>query len=135
MCLVTGLFVLLSLSLGLAEVGIILQPFLNLGYGYLVARNRNSHFRWADAMVIISASGTVLFIVVSLTLVSATTLGPLMGPLGGLISVFYIPYKVLNIFPKGGRNENPSFAEDLKNIIDERTRGEKFGESIRGKKD
>ncbi len=86
-------------------------------------------------MVIISASGTVLFIVVSLTLVSATTLGPLMGPLGGLISVFYIPYKVLNIFPKGGRNENPSFAEDLKNIIDERTRGEKFGESIRGKKD
>lgn len=120
MCLTIGLFVLVSFGLGLFEIGLIVQPLLNLGFGYLAARNRNCGFRWADAMQIIMASGTVLVITVTITLASATTLGLFMGLINAVISVFYIPYKVFDIFPKGGRNENPGLMEDLKNIVDER---------------
>ena len=120
MCLIIGLFVLISLGLGIIEVGLIAQPLLNIGFGYLAARQRNCGFRWADAMQIIMASGTVLVITVTITLASAASLGMFIGLINAVISIFYIPYKVFNIFPKGGRNENPSLAEDLKNIIDER---------------
>lgn len=120
MCLTMVLFVLVSLGLGLIEIGLIVQPLLNIGFGYLAARQRNCGFRWADAMQIILASGTVLVVTVTITLASATTLGLFMGLINAVISVIYIPYKVFGIFPKGGRNENPSLVEDLKNIIDEK---------------
>lgn len=120
MCLTIVLFVLVSLGLGLIEIGLIIQPLLNIGFGYLAARQRNCGFRWADAMQIILASGTVLVVTVTITLASATTLGLFMGLINAVISVIYIPYKVFGIFPKGGRNENPSLVEDLKNIIDEK---------------
>lgn len=120
MCLTIVLFVLVSLGLGLIEIGLIVQPLLNIGFGYLAARQRNCGFRWADAMQIILASGTVLVVTVTITLASATTLGLFMGLINAVISVIYIPYKVFGIFPKGGRNENPSLVEDLKNIIDEK---------------
>ncbi|MCK6582371.1 MAG: hypothetical protein L6Q49_04640 [Anaerolineales bacterium] len=120
MCLTIVLFVLVSLGLGLIEIGLIVQPLLNIGFGYLAARQRNCGFRWADAMQIIMASGTVLVITVTITLASATTLGLFIGLINAVISVIYIPYKVFSIFPKGGRNENPSLVEDLKNIIDEK---------------
>lgn len=120
MCLTIVLFVLVSLGLGLIEIGLIVQPLLNIGFGYLAARQRNCGFRWADAMQIILASGTVLVVTVTITLASATTLGLFMGLINAVISVIYIPYKVFGIFPKGGRNENPSLVEDLKNIIEEK---------------
>ena len=120
MCLTISLFVLVSLGLGLFEVGLVVQPFLNIGFGYLVARQRSCDFRWADVMQIIMASGTILFIAVAITLASVMSLGALIGLINAIISVFYIPYKVFGIFPKGGRSENPSLAEDIKNIIDER---------------
>ncbi len=135
MCLVTGLFVVISLFLGTVEIGLIAQPLLNIGYGYFVARDHKCQFRWPDAMMIIMASGTVLLIVVSLTLISATVLGPLMGLINAVISVVYIPYRAFIIFPKGGRAEKPSFVEDVKNILDERMKGEKAGKSILGSKD
>lgn len=124
MCLPIGLFILVSLGLGLVEIGLIVQPLLNIGFGYFVARQRNCGFRWVDAMQIIMASGTVLVITVAVTFASATALGPLMGLINAAISAFYIPYKVFGIFPKGGRNENPSLMEDLKNIIDERKKSQ-----------
>lgn len=120
MCLTISLFVLVSLGLGLFEVGLLIQPLLNIGFGYLVARQRSCDFRWADVMQIIMASGTILFIAVSITLASVMSLGAFIGLINAIISVFYIPYKVFGIFPKGGRSENPSLAEDIKNIIDER---------------
>ena len=120
MCLTIGSFVIISLFLGAIEIGLFVQPFLNIGFGYLAARQRNCGFRWADALQIIMASGTVLVFTVTITLVSAVTLGPLMGLINAVASVFYIPYKVFGMFPKGGRNENPSLMEDLKNIIDEK---------------
>lgn len=120
MCLTIGLFALVSLILGTFEIGLLAQPLLNIGFGYLVARQRNCTFRWADSMQIIMATGTVLFVSVMITMASVLTLGPLIGLINGAISIFYIPFKVFGMFPKGGRNENPSLAEDLKNIIDER---------------
>ncbi len=71
-------------------------------------------------MQITMASGTVLVISVTITLASAASLGLLTGLINAVISVFYIPYKVFSIFPKGGRNENPGLVEDLKSIVDER---------------
>lgn len=120
MCLLLGLFVTISLVLGAFEIGLIIQPLLNMGLGFYVAHNRACQFRWADNLKIIMASGTVLAVTVALMLASPMVLGPLMGLINALISVVYIPYRLFQIFPKGGRVENPSFVEDLKDIIDER---------------
>ncbi|NOH03510.1 MAG: hypothetical protein HND47_16880 [Chloroflexi bacterium] len=122
MCLVVGSYVLISLVLGLPEIGLFIQPFLNIGLGYFVARQRNCDYRWADVMQIIMATGTVLVISVMLSLAMPYTLGALLGLINALISVVYIPIKIFGIFPKGGRAENPSFIEDIKNIIDERNK-------------
>ena len=122
MCLTTGLFVIISLVLGAGECGLIIQPFLNLGYGYLVARHRKCDFRWADALKIIMASGTMLLISASLTIASAVTLGPFVGLINALMSVVYIPYRAFQIFPEG-RKENPNILEDIEDIIEERKKG------------
>lgn len=120
MCLVIGLFVVISLAVGLPEIGLLIQPFLNIGLGWFVAHQHNCDYRWADIMQIIMATGTVLVISVMVSLAIPYTLGALMGLINALISVVYIPIKIFGIFPKGGRAENPSFMEDIKNIIDER---------------
>ncbi len=120
MCLMIGLFVVISLAVGLPEIGLLIQPFLNIGLGWFVARQRNCDYRWADIMQIIMATGTVLVFSVMLTLAMPYTMGTLMGLINAVISVVYIPIKIFGIFPKGGRAENPSFLDDIKNIIDER---------------
>ncbi len=120
MCLILGLFVFISLVLGTPEIGLLIQPLLNIGLGYLVARNHNCQYRWADVLKIIMATGTVLVIAATLALAAPLVLGPLIGFVNALISVVYIPYKLYQIFPKGGRVENPGFMEDVKDIIDER---------------
>ena len=123
MCLVVSLFVIVSLGLGILEAGLLIQPFLNLGLGYYVAKQRNCKYRWADALKIIFATGTILLITTMITLSSPLVLGLLMGTINALLSVFYIPYRVFQIFPKGGRDKDPSPLEDIKDLIDERKRG------------
>ncbi|MCQ3936592.1 MAG: hypothetical protein DPW18_06050 [Chloroflexi bacterium] len=122
MCLVLGLYILISLVVGLPEIGLFIQPFLNIGLGYFVARQRNCNYRWADVMQIIMATGTVLVISVMLSLAMPYTFGALLGLTNAVISVVYLPIKIFGIFPKGGRAGNPSLVEDIKNIIDERSK-------------
>ena len=123
MCLIVGLFVVISLGMGAIEVGLLIQPFLNLGLGYYVARQHNCKFRWADALKIIFATGTILIITTMITLASPLVLGLLMGTINALLSVIYIPYRIFQIFPTGGRDKDPSPLEDIKDLINERKRG------------
>lgn len=123
MCLVLGLYVVISFAVGTPEIGLLIQPFLNIGLGYFVAHSRNCQYRRADVLQIIMATGTVLIIASSLALAMPAVMGLLIGFVNALISVVYIPYRLYQIFPKGGRAENPGFLEDVKNIIDERKKG------------
>lgn len=121
-------FMAVSIPLGIIEVGLFVQIFLNFGFAYWVARKRNCKFRSMDSLKIIFATGTVLTVAVIVVLSSAALLGPLIGFINALFSVIYIPYRVNKIFPKGGREKEPSLFEDLKDLVDERSGAIGLGE-------
>jgi hypothetical protein len=113
-------YIVVSILLGSVEIGLFVQPFLNFGLGYLVARHRGCDFRRMDALKILFATGTVLVAAVAVVLPAVLVLGPFIGLINAMFSMVYITPKVHKMFPKGGRTKEPSLIEDVKDLIDER---------------
>jgi hypothetical protein len=119
MFIVVLVYIGVSILLGILEIGLFVQPFLNLGLGYWVAKHRECDFRWMDALKIVFATGTVLIATVALVL-GVLTLSPFIGLINALFSILLIIRRVLKMFPEGGRKKKPTFLEDVKDLIDER---------------
>jgi ABC-type sugar transport system permease subunit len=122
-----AVYVITSLGLGAIEVGLFVQPFLNLGLGYYVARRRDCTFRGMDALKILFATGTVLVATVVIVLLAIFILGPFIGLINAVFSVFYITPKVFKMFPEGGRKKPTSLLDDVKDLVDERQKSLDWG--------